>query len=424
MKHQHIRRGVTALILTAAVLLTAGGCSGSSGQRRTVKPSAPESSTASGQGESSLWVPTSSAPASQVSKEEEPKSIYPKDWDDKGIFSEYYEKAYKTVRDMPLDEKIGQMIYSSCPDKFEGDFARENHLGGFVLFGKDFSGKTKDEVQQNIKTYLYAESIPMTLAVDEEGGDVTRISDKYALYDHIFQSPRTLYQKGGLELLKQDAEEKAQMLSDYGIVVNLAPVCDISTNTKDFMYSRSLGEDAKTTAEYVKLVTEASQAKGVSVTLKHFPGYGSNGDTHTDVVVDSRDYEEFEKNDFLPFQAGIDAGAHLVLVSHNIVNCMDSEKPASLSPAVHKVLREKLGFTGIIVTDDLSMQAIAKYTGEHSVAVEAVLAGNDMLMLGSSMVPDAIASIKQAVEDGTIPETTIDHAVTRIIAWKLSKNMM
>ena len=112
------------------------------------------------------------------------------------------------------------------------------------------------------------------------------------------------------------------------------------------------------------------------------------------------------------------------MVSHNIVNCMDSQKPASLSPAVHKVLRETLGFTGIIVTDDLTMEAIAKYTGKHSVAVEAVLAGNDMLMCSSSMVPDAIASIKQGVEDGTIDETTIDLAVMRIIAWKYAKNMM
>ena len=109
-----------------------------------------------------------------------------------GTSPEVERRVEKLLSQMTLAEKIGQMIYSSCPDKFEGDFARENHLGGFVLFGKDFSGKTKDEVQQNIKTYLYAESIPMTLAVDEEGGDVTRISDKYALYDHIFQSPRTL----------------------------------------------------------------------------------------------------------------------------------------------------------------------------------------------------------------------------------------
>ncbi len=414
---------LSAWILSAALLLTAG-CSGSSGSKRHVSSTVSVTSEkASSKSESSLWVPTSSAPASQVS-EEKPKNIYPSEWEDNGIFSAYYDKAYRTVQEMPLDEKIGQMLYASCPDKFEGDFARQYHLGGFVLFGKDFAGKTKKEVQTNTNAYLNAQSIPMTLAVDEEGGDVTRISDKSALYSHEFQSPRALYKKGGLDLIKKDAEEKAKMLKDYGIDVNFAPVCDICTSPKDFMYSRSLGEDAKTTADFVTTVTKASQDNGVSVTLKHFPGYGGNADTHTGMVVDERDYKEFEKKDFIPFQAGIGAGAHLVMVSHNIVNCIDSTKPASLSADIHKLLRDRFRFTGIIVTDDLSMGAITKYTDGKNPAVAAVLAGNDMLVMDGSMVEEAVRSVKEAVNDGTIDEKLIDHAVMRILAWKYSKNMM
>lgn len=424
MKHKTSLMKLSALILSSALLLFAVGCSGSSEKKRTSKSeSTPESSAASVRSESSLWVPTSSAPPSQVSVEEE-KSIYPSEWDDNGIFSAYYEKAYKLVRDMPLDEKLGQMIYVEPPEKFGGDYARKYHLGGYIMFGKDFAGKIQADVKENIRNYLYSQSIPMTISVDEEGGDVTRISGKPALYDHEFQSPRALYKKGGMELIKKDAVEKAKMLSDYGIDVNLAPVCDICTNPKEFMYSRSLGEDAKTTAEFVKTVTEASQENGVSVTLKHFPGYGGNADTHTGVAVDKREMKEFEENDFLPFKAGIDAGAHLVMVSHNIVNCMDSERPASLSPEVHKLLREKLGFTGIIITDDLSMQAISKYSGENTPAVAAILAGNDMLIISSDMLEVSLQSVKKAIEDGTIDEKTIDHAVTRILAWKYSKNMM
>lgn len=424
MKNKTARTRLTAMLLSSVLLLSAMGCSGASEKKRTSRTeSSSVSSAASSKSESSLWVPTSSAPASQASVEEE-KSIYPSEWDDNGIFSAYYEKAYKTVRDMPLDEKIGQMIYVDPPEKFAGDYARKYHLGGYIMFGRDFAGKTKQEVKENINTFVNSQSIPMTICVDEEGGDVTRISGKPALYGHEFQSPRALYKKGGLELLKSDADEKAKMLADYGIDVNLAPVCDICTNPKDFMYSRSLGEDAKTTSEFVKLVTEASQDNGVSVTLKHFPGYGGNADTHTGIAVDKRDMKEFEEKDLLPFKAGIDAGAHLVLVSHNIVNCMDSNNPASLSADIHKLLREKLGFTGIIVTDDLSMEAIKKYSGGKTPAVAAVLAGNDMLILSSDMLETSIDSIKKAVEDGTIDEKTIDHAVMRIIAWKCAKNMM
>ena len=112
------------------------------------------------------------------------------------------------------------------------------------------------------------------------------------------------------------------------------------------------------------------------------------------------------------------------MVSHNIVNCMDSSKPASLSPKVHEILRNDLGFTGISVTDDLEMDAITEYTNGTSPAVTAILARNDMLTIGDTMIADAVASIKEAVSDGTLDESLIDHAVTRILAWKYYKNMI
>ena len=112
------------------------------------------------------------------------------------------------------------------------------------------------------------------------------------------------------------------------------------------------------------------------------------------------------------------------MVSHNIVNCIDSTKPASLSADIHKLLRDRFRFTGIIVTDDLSMGAITKYTDGKNPAVAAVLAGNDMLVMDGSMVEEAVRSVKEAVNDGTIDEKLIDHAVMRILAWKYSKNMM
>lgn len=150
--------------------------------------------------------------------------------------------------------------------------------------------------------------------------------------------------------------------------------------------------------------------------LKHFPGYGNNVDTHTGVAVDERPYETFQKEDFLPFEAGVQAGAGCVLVSHNIVTCRDGEAPASLSPEWHRVLREELGFTGCIITDDLVMDAIQEYCDASSAAVQAVQAGNDLLCCSDyeTQYPAVLA----AVESGELSEERIEESALRVLRWK------
>ena len=217
-------------------------------------------------------------------------------------------------------------------------------------------------------------------------------------------------------------KEKNTLMKSLLINTNLAPVCDICKSENEFMYDRSLGQDADITADFVERFTRVSQENGISVTLKHFPGYGNNLDTHTGVAVDDRNYETFAKNDLIPFQAGIDAGAHMVLVSHNIINCMDADHPASLSLTVHEILRNDLGFTGIIVTDNLEMDAISKYFTDYSPSVAAVLAGNDMLCV--SDYTQTYNDILEAISSGTIDIDLVDHAATRIIAWKMSKGLL
>ena len=352
----------------------------------------------------------------------EDEIAFPESWQDNGIFSSQYQKAYEKMLTMSLDEKIGQMFYARCPDYDAVGFAQKYHLGGYVLFGRDFEDKSKEEVKDNINSYINSQNIPMTISVDEEGGTVVRISSKPALYDSEFRSPRDIYDEGGMDAVRENALAMAEMLKDFGIDVNFAPVCDISLDEDDFMYYRSIGHDVDTVCEFVSEFTRIAQSNGVSATLKHFPGYGNNADTHTGIAIDERDYSTFVNEDFRPFTAGIEQNAHLVMVSHNIVNCMDSTKPASLSKNVHDILRNDLGFTGLAVTDDLEMDAVTEYTNGTSPAVAAILAGNDMLTIGDTMVEDAFDAIKTAVSDGTLDEELIDHAVTRILAWKYCKN--
>lgn len=341
---------------------------------------------------------------------------------DNGIFSAYYEAAYSRMQRMTIDEKIGQMLFARCPAQNAVEVARRYHLGGYVLFGRDFQQKTANEVKNNILSYRSAQEIPMVIATDEEGGSVVRVSSNTVLSDEKFDSPRNIYNLGGMELIKSKETKKASLLASLYIDTNFAPVCDISVNPSDFMYLRSLGQDAQTTADFVRTVTNISQSRGVSATLKHFPGYGNNVDTHTGIAIDNRDYNTFINNDFIPFKAGITAGAHIVMVSHNIVNCMDSTRPASISKNVHDILRNELGFTGIIVTDDLSMDAIKQYSGAYPPTVMAVLAGNDMLTV--SDIETSFNEIKNAVNNGVIDQSIIDRAVIRILAWKYAKGLM
>lgn len=417
MKVNYFLKRSASIFFTALLVISLGACSNQKNESEsTVSQQSSEASKSVSSDDMSLPSTPSSSDDSKT------KTDIPSEWQDNGIFSQYYDDAYKKVKNMSIDEKIGQMLFARCPQENAVETAQKYHLGGYVLFGKDFKNKTKDEVISDITSYKQSQQIPMSISADEEGGTVVRISSNPNLYDHEFLSPRDIFANGGMDAIKSDAKEKANLLSSLYIDTNLAPVCDISVNESDFMYDRSLGQDAQTTGEYAVNITEISQKNGVSVTLKHFPGYGNNVDTHTGIAVDERDYSEFENNDFIPFEEGIKAGAHMVMVNHNIVKCMDAEKPASISANVHNILRNKLGFTGIIVTDDLSMDAITEYSGKYSPAVTAVLAGNDMLTISDIETP--FNDIKQAVNDGIIDESIIDHAAMRVLAWKYAKGMI
>ena len=332
--------------------------------------------------------------------------------------NQYEQKAKNMLSQMNLSEKVGQMFFVRCPEKNAAQVVADYHIGAYILFARDFEGKTKEQVKDNIKSYQDKAKIPLLIGVDEEGGTVTRISRFTAFRSSRFKSPQDLYKEGGLDAISQDTTEKCQLLTSLGINVNFAPVCDIATDTSAFIYDRTLGEDVNETSEYVKQMVYQMKSSNVGSVLKHFPGYGDNKDTHVGTSSDNRSMDDFRKKDFLPFKAGIEAGTQCILVSHNVVNAMDSSNPASLSSKVHEILRDELGYNGVIITDDLVMDAITGVENDSEAAVKAVLAGNDMLI--SSNYDKQITAVINAVNDGRISEDIINKAVTRILCWKLS----
>lgn len=162
----------------------------------------------------------------------------------------------------------------------------------------------------------------------------------------------------------------------------------------------------------------------MAAALKHFPGYGSSGDTHIGFASDERSAAEVKKNDFLPFKAGIKAKADSVLVGHVVVNNLDASRPASVSKPIHKILRKELKFKGVIITDDIGMGALTNFAQKQNTNIDvmAIEAGNDMLL--SDDYENGILAIKDAIKRGEISQKQIDNSVKRILKLKGKLNVL
>lgn len=338
---------------------------------------------------------------------------------DNGIFSTFYEEAYNLLETMSLDEKISQIFLVRVPKENEISIIEEYQFGGYLLFGKDVNNITKEDLINKINSFQTVSKIPSIIAIDEEGGTISRIRTNPNLVEEPFSSPMDLYKEGGLPLIEEDLIRKNNLLTELGINLNIAPVVDISS-PDSFIYKRTLGEDANTTSIYASKVIEVSKQSKVSYVLKHFPGYGDNIDTHTGIAIDNRTLDELKEKDFLPFISGINSGAECILVNHNIMTNIEDNMPASLSKEVHNILRNDLSYTGIIITDDLYMDAIKKY--QENPSIKALLAGNDMIIITDYIT--GINEIKEAINNNTIDINILNKAVLRILAWKYYKGLL
>ena len=326
-------------------------------------------------------------------------------------------KEEEILNSMTLEEKIGQLFIVRYENIDEEDEVKQYQLGGITFYGKDFRYEDKDSIIELINSLQSDVKIPMFMSVDEEGGSVARVSRWYQYRSEIFLSPRDYYEQGGLDLVLQMEEEKAQLLSSLGLNMNLSPVADISDKPGTFMYDRSLGEDACTTAEFVCRTAKISADYGVGSVIKHFPGHGNNTDTHFYTTRDTRSLEELKENDLIPFQAAMDDGYSAVMIGHTVVEALDDEYPASLSKKVHDYIRNQMNFDGVIMPDALDMDTVSSSFNGENVAVLAIMAGNDILC--TSEYKEQYEAVLQAVKDNKISIKQIDESVLRILRWKL-----
>lgn len=332
------------------------------------------------------------------------------------------DEAVNIVSAMSVEDKVGQLLLIRSNGLSLESFAQlaaECKVGGVVLFGENIEGQTESSMREYISTLQSAAGGRLLVCVDEEGGTVVRLSSNPNLRTNAFSSPQFLYLLGGMDAIREDTVEKCAFLREYGVNVNFAPVADVVTSKKGFLYRRAFGKGAEQTAEYVSEVVGIMEQEGMGSCIKHFPGYGNtSGDTHNGLVTVDTAEEIIRAQELLPFAAGIAAGADSVMVTHTIISDIDAERPATLSPAIISILRDDLGFDGVIISDAMDMGAIKEYTGGSDPCVAGFLAGLDLLCTPSD-AKAAYDALLTAVREGVISPERLDESVIRIVLWKM-----
>lgn len=331
------------------------------------------------------------------------------------------EKVDKIVESMSQTEKLGQMVMIGIQGtKVDDDslyMLHQFHMGGVILFDRNMD--SPEQVKQ-LTSDLQAQSnekVPLFIGIDEEGGDVVRMAEKLTPPP----SQKEIGATGDIEQAKTWAIKTAKSLKDMGINVNFAPVTDVGSNDK-----RSYSTDANTVIDFVRAATKGYQQENIIYSLKHFPGIGKGKvDSHIDSSSIDVVKEVLMTEDILPFKTIIDENEpndYFILVSHLKYPALDEEYPASLSSKIMTdLLRNELGYKGIIITDDMEMGAVANHNDFRSIGVNAVKAGADIVLVCHEYEhqQEVYLGLLDAVNSGEISQERIDESVKRIIKVKL-----
>lgn len=324
---------------------------------------------------------------------------------------------------MPLEDKVAGLFIvtpeaitgvSTAVQAGEGTqkALAQYAVGGIVYFGKNM--ESKEQLVQMIDNTLLYTKYPLFIAVDEEGGSVARVAD--AGIAPKIDTAQAIGQTGDASNAYQAGTTIGGYLAELGFNLDFAPVADLANTENSVMASRAYGSDAAAAAPFVTSMMQGLEEQKVTACLKHFPGIGSSTqDTHDGLAATDRTEEDFRANEFAVFQAGIDAGANMIMVGHMAAPSLTGDNtPCSLSDkVVTDILRNELNFKGVIITDALNMSAVSEYHSSDEAAIMALRAGCDMLLMPEDF-ETAYNGVLQAVKEGTISEERINDSLRRI----------
>lgn len=322
---------------------------------------------------------------------------------------------------MPLRDRISSLLilHPLGVDPIAVQAFTQQHKPGGLIFMSDNIGPTVADVRA---VTLQAQNVelPMLMAVDQEGGTVSRLpGDVFGAGSDLAAQP--------VSATSDAFTSRAALLGEAGTNLNFGVIADVTSDPYSYIYPRVLGTDPASSAERVAAAVTAESNAGVMSTLKHFPGHGAApGDSHTSLPSTDISFDTWRANDAVPFQAGIDAGAPLVMMGHLVYTQVDA-LPASLSPAWHAILRDDLDFDGVIVSDDMGMlenSGDPAFADRATNAIAALNAGSTMLVIVADgpilVAPEVlIDSLVAAVQDGRLPESVVNEAATRVMDLRL-----
>lgn len=386
-------------------MLFIGLLSGCSGNQQT-NPANPSS-------------PVPSVPAPEESSEPSPSPSLP--IVEKDAIRERIDK-------MTLEEKIGQMIIAgvqgTSASTEDERMIKEQHVGGIIFYKNNLADSASVvRFGNQLKQWNESNSVPLLLSVDQEGGRVSRLPGL-----NLLPTAQEIGQWNSREAAGEIGTILGEEVKGMGLNMNFAPVLDINNNPKNpVIGDRSFGSTAEIVSSMGIEVMKQMKQTGVIPVAKHFPGHGdTETDSHLDLPVIHKSEKDLTQLEWKPFVSAIEEGADAVMVAHILFPQIDEQYPSSLSSAVVTgQLRDKLGFEGVILTDDLTMGAIANRYGIGEASVLSVQAGSDIVLIAHeySNVDEVIAALKQSVADGTLSEERIDESVRRILQLKNQFNL-
>jgi beta-N-acetylhexosaminidase len=292
--------------------------------------------------------------------------------------------------------------------------AREFDLGGIILFARNVDEPDQvAEVSRQAQTL--AEELPLWVSVDQEGGRVARLKSPFTVWPPM----QTLGRSGDAQLAARFATALAAELKAVGISLDYTPVLDIQTNPKNpVIGDRALAVRAEDVARLGRTIITTLQAAGVAACGKHFPGHGdTSADSHHELPLVEHPPDRLDAVELVPFKAAIEANVAAIMTAHILIPALDDERPATLSPRiVDQMLKRDLGYTGLVVTDDLEMRAISGKYGAPEAAVAAIAAGCDVVLLCGATQDTQLAALEaiiRAVETGTLPQKRVENALER-----------
>lgn len=338
-----------------------------------------------------------------------------------------------TLSDMPLEDRVAGLFIvtpealtgvATATQAGEGTQSAliEFGIGGLIYFDKNILDR--EQITQMLSSTVSKSRYPLFLAVDEEGGSVSRVA-KSGIDVIQVDNMASIGATGDTAQAYEAGLTIGTYLKDLGFNLDFAPVADVASSEDNALGDRVFGSDAQAVGDMVANVVEGIEGTGVSSCLKHFPGLGDvTGDTHDGRVESAKTLDEMRQSNFIPFKAGIEAGADFVMVSHMTVPSEDENAvPSSLSKTIiTDVLRNELGFQGVVITDALNMGAITEYYTSEEAAVMAIEAGADMLLMPDDFHA-AYGAVLAAVQDGTISEERINESLERIYRVKGEKKL-